>query len=378
MNRPKLQTTFEPRFRKPKYRGAAVPLTQSDEVSLGLIIGAAFHADPKKDIKVFNLCVLDLDTPEIPLTTIPMNFFGHGIVPDPANPELVSVFEKRGRGACEIDLKKSTVTRTIETAANREFYGHGAYSPDGSLLYCTETIVEGDYKGLIAVRDAKTHNYLGEFPSFGSSPHDCRLIDNGKTMVVTNGGGALDGTVPNVSYIDVATESLIETVEFDTAQVNAGHLDITSDGKLAVVSAQRTGLPVKSLGGISIRQGEILHTLTEPEKLIERLYDESLSVCINEKNGIVGATTPEGHLLTFWNIDDGSLLHYYIMQTPRGIELSLDGKYFIVSFGQGDPAEAIALFSADTLEQLDGMDLSNTGITGAHLTAYAFPPEMRR
>jgi len=378
MNKPQHQAKHRSLYRNPKYRGAAIPVTQTGDVKLGLIIGNAQHIFTQQNIKRFNLCILDLDDAELPLTSIPMPFFGHGVVPDPVNPQLVSVFEKRGKGACEIDLKQGKVVRTIETGSNREFYGHGAYSPDGNRLYCTETIVEGDYPGLVAVRDAKTHEYLGEFPSFGSSPHDCHLIENGKTMVVTNGGGPLNGSVPNVSYIDVESEALIESVQFDASHINAGHLDITSNGKLAVVSAQRTGLPQKSLGGISIRQGDILHTLTDPEKLIERLFDESLSVCIHEENSIVGATTPEGNLLTFWNIDDGRLLHYYNMQTPRGIELSLDGQYFIVSFGQGDPAEAIALFSADTLEQISGMDMSNTGITGSHLTAYAFPPHMRR
>ena len=356
----------------------ATAVTETDDIHVGLILGAAYHADKARGIELYNLCVLDMDAPDIPLTTIPMEFFGHGIVPDPVNPQLVCVFEKRGKGACEIDLKQARVTRKIETLDNREFYGHGAYSTDGKLLYCTETIVEGDYQGVIAVRDAKTHEYLGEFPSFGSSPHDCHLIDDGKVMVVTNGGGAMDGSAPNVAYIDVANQSLIEKLEFDADYVNAGHLDITSTGKLAVVSAQRTGLPVKSLGGISIRQGDILHTLTEPAKLTERLNDESLSVCINDKNGIVGATTPDGNLLSFWNIDDGSLLHYYIMQGPRGIELSLDGKYFVVSFGKGDPAEAICLIDANTLEHVQGMDLINTGITGSHLTAYSLPPQLRQ
>jgi len=378
MNRPDLKPTFEPQFRKPNYMAKATAVTETDDIHVGLILGAAYHADKARGIELYNLCVLDMDAPDIPLTTIPMEFFGHGIVPDPVNPQLVCVFEKRGKGACEIDLKQARVTRKIETLDNREFYGHGAYSTDGKLLYCTETIVEGDYQGVIAVRDAKTHEYLGEFPSFGSSPHDCHLIDDGKVMVVTNGGGAMDGSAPNVAYIDVANQSLIEKLEFDADYVNAGHLDITSTGKLAVVSAQRTGLPVKSLGGISIRQGDILHTLTEPAKLTERLNDESLSVCINDKNGIVGATTPDGNLLSFWNIDDGSLLHYYIMQGPRGIELSLDGKYFVVSFGKGDPAEAICLIDANTLEHVQGMDLINTGITGSHLTAYSLPPQLRQ
>jgi len=382
MNNPALKNTFKPLFRQPKYNGNSngdpCPVTQSDKVNLGLMLGNAYHANPDNDIKLFNLCILDFDDPDIPLSTIGMQFFGHGIVPDPVNPELVSIFEKRGKGACEIDLKQGIVTRTIETSANREFYGHGAYSNDGSLLYCTETIVEGDYKGIIAVRDAKTHNYLGEFPSFGSSPHDCRLVDDGKTLVITNGGGKIDGIAPNVSYIDVATETLIDSLSFDTQTINAGHLDITSSGKLAVVSAQRSGLPEKALGGISIKQQDNkLHTITQPKKLIERLYDESLSVCINESNDVVGVTTPTGNLVSFWNLNTSQLLHYYILPNPRGIELTLDGKYFVVSYGQGDPAEAICLICAETLQHIKGSDLSHTGITGSHLTAYTFPPELR-
>ena len=377
MNNTQLKPTFDLNFRQPAYNGTSSPVTQTSQVQLGLIMGAAFHTKQDDGKKFFNLCVLDLDHATVPLTTIPMDFFGHGIVPDPIYPELVSVFEKRGKGACEINLKTGTVTRNITTADNRQFYGHGAYSNDGKLLFCTETIVEGDFEGVIAVRDAITHDYLGEFPSFGSSPHDCHLIDNGKTMVVTNGGGVKGGIKPNVSFIDIESQSLIEQLEFDAEHVNAGHLDITPDGKLAVVSAQRSGLPEKSLGGISIRQGDKLHTLTQPQKLVERLFDESLSVCINNQTGIMGATTPAGNLVTFWNMEDGSLLHYYILPNPRGIELSLDGRYFIVSFGQGDPAEAMCLITADTLQHVEGMDLSHTGITGSHLTAYAFPPELR-
>ena len=371
------QTTSQANYRRPEYLGESVTLKQSEDVSIGLIIGCAQHMQADKSMR-YDLCILDLDQSVVPVVSIPMPFFGHGVVPDPANPHLVSVFAKRGPGACEIDIKEGRVTRIIPTAENRQFYGHGAYSHDGKLLYCTETIVEGDYKGLIAVRDARTHEYLGEMPSFGSSPHDCKLLDDGKTMVITNGGGPLDGIPPSVTYVDVASESLIEKVEFDADHVNAGHLDITSTGKLAVVSAQREGMAKGTLGGISIRNGDQLHTLAEPQQVIERLFDESLSVCINEEKGIVGATTPEGNLLTFWNIDSGELLHYYIMRNPRGIELSLDGKYFVVSYGMQDPEEAMCLFDSSTLAHVPGSDLQYTGITGSHLTAYAFPKGMRQ
>jgi hypothetical protein len=368
----------EMQFHQPLFRGESQPVTQVANPKLGLIIGAGQHVSLKDNTRRFDLSVIDLDNPDFPVTLIPMHFFGHGITPDPVDPSLLSVFEKRGRGACEIDLRKGAVTRTITTHPDRKFYGHGAYSPDGRLLFCTETVVEGDYEGLIAVRDSKTHEYLGEFPSYGSSPHDCRLIDEGSTMVITNGGGPMNGNPPSVTFVDVATQKLLDKLEFDRPDINAGHLDITSQGSLAVVSAQREGLSDQLPGGITLRiaGGEFL-TLKEPADILKRLLGETLSVCIHEPTGVVGATTPAGDLLTFWDLNNGELLRYYELQNPRGIELSRDGEHFVVSFGAGNPPEALSIYDAGSLEKLAGYDLAPTGITGSHLFSYSLPIDMR-
>ncbi|HED14070.1 MAG TPA: DUF1513 domain-containing protein [Gammaproteobacteria bacterium] len=373
MNRQNLVTTPDMHLQKPSFSGEEIPVTQVDKPQLGLIIGTGQHQNQANGTRRFDLCSIDLDNPSFPLTLISMHFFGHGITPDPTNPALVSVFEKRGRGACEIDLKQGAVTRTFEPATNRKFYGHGAYSPNGKLLFCTETIVEDDYEGLIAVRDAKTHEYLGEFPSYGSSPHDCHLIDSGATMVITNGGGPMKGILPSVTFVDVNTEKLLEKLEFDTPNINAGHLGISKQGHLAVVSAQREGLPDQKPGGITLRlAGGEFHTLKKPADLVERLLGETLSVCIHEATGVVGATTPAGNLLTFWDLKNGNLLRHYELQNPRGIELSQDDENFVVSFGAGNPPEALCIFDAETLEKRAGYDLAPTGITGSHLFSYSY------
>jgi len=372
-----MSAILETRFRQPAFRGEAVPVRQAQRLRLGLVMGAGQHVNPADGKRRFDLSVIDLDDPDFPMVLVPMPFFGHGICADPVNPELVSVFEKRGKGACEINLKEGSVTRTIPTTANRQFYGHGAYSPDGKFLYCTETVVEDDYEGLIAVRDAKTHETLGEFPSFGSSPHDCHLIDDGATMVVTNGGGPLEGVAPSVAYVDVKTQQLLDKLEFETQHINAGHLDISSSGGLAVVSAQREGLSDRALGGITLKLANgRFHTLTEPADVVQRLLGETLSVCLHEAAGIVGATTPAGNLLTFWDLNSGELVRCYQLQNPRGIELSQDGRHFIVSFGFGNPPEALCLISATSLEKIDGYDLAATWITGSHLFSYSLAPAL--
>lgn len=373
-----MSTRLDVQLRSPSFKGESLPVSQTGKPRLGLVLGPGQHLVSANGARRFDLCVLDLDDPVFPLTLIPMDFFGHGITPDPNHPERLAVFEKRGKGGCEIDLKSGSVTRNIATKANREFYGHGTYSPDGKLLYCTETVLEGNHAGIVAVRDAETHEELGEFPTFGSSPHDCRLIEEGDVMVITNGGGSLKGVAPSVTYVDVRAEKLLEKLEFDTATINAGHLDITTKGGLAVVSAQREGLPDRHPGGISLRlANDKLNTLKKPRKIVDRLVGETLSVCIHESTNVVGATTPAGNLLTFWDLESGELIRSYDLQNPRGIEITQDGEHFIVSFGFGQPPEALCLFSAATLEKIGGFDLSPTGITGSHLISHSLPPAMR-
>jgi len=366
------------RFRQPTLRGEGVPVTQNAETRLGLLMGGALHLLNEQGARRFDLCVLDLDEPGCALTVIPMEFFGHGIAPDPVRPGRISMFEKRGKGACEIDLQAGAVTRPIETAANRQFYGHGAYSPDGRLLYCTETIVEGDFDGVIVVRDVASHAELGRFPSFGASPHDCRLVDGGRTMVITNGGGRRGGIPPNVAFVDVQAEKLLEKLEFQTPRIDAGHLDIDSRGRLAVISAQRKGLPNSECGGITLRlpSGEF-RTLAEPKEIVGRLLGETLSVCIHEPTNVVGCTTPVANLLTFWDLDSAELLSCYELPNPRGIELTRDGEHFAVSFGEGNPPEALCLIAAADLQRVEGYDLASTGITGSHLFSYNLPPALR-
>lgn len=369
---------LETRCMRPRFMGESAPIKQSLEPSLGLILGAGQHLRQSDGARRYDLCVLDLDAPGLPVALIPMGFFGHGFAPNPVHPERIAVFEKRGRGACEIDLTAGQVTRPIQTVAAREFYGHGAYSPDGRLLYSTETVMEGDHEGVVAVRDGETHELLGEFPSFGSSPHDCQLIEEGAVMVIANGGGPHGGPRPSVSYVDVREERLLEKLEFDNPDINAGHIAATTDRGLAVVSAQRDGLSDREPGGISLRLPDgSLRTLRQPSKLVERLFGETLSVAVHEPTGTVAATTPEGHLLTFWDLREGSLRGYYILQNPRGIELSQDGEHFVVSFGYGDPPEGLCVISARSLRKIPGYDLAPTGITGSHLMSYSLPPGLR-
>ncbi|MCZ8258333.1 MAG: DUF1513 domain-containing protein [Polaromonas sp.] len=69
---------------------------------------------------------------------------------------------------------------------DRAFNGHVVASPDGKLLYTTETNLETG-QGLIGLRDAATLEKTGEWPTHGMDPHEL-LLDADGSLVVANGG----------------------------------------------------------------------------------------------------------------------------------------------------------------------------------------------
>jgi uncharacterized protein len=329
-----------------------VGVVKIEATRVGVLLGGGATQRKSTGEMAFHLAVLDLDAPAEP-RSISLAFLAHGITPSPHDPRLLVLFEKQGPGCCVLDWSTGEVVRTLEAGPGRKFYGHGVFSADGELLYCTETAVDDRSKGYIAVRNARDFTLLGEFPSFGLAPHDCMLFDEGRVLVVANGGSAVgerDG--PCVTYVDIAEQRLLERLDVPVDRLNAGHLAMTQPGDLALVSAPREGLdPDRSCGGISLRvAGGELRTVEEPRETTEQLLGETLSVAIHEETGIVGATTPLAHLVSFWSLATGELIETLRVPSPRGIALSLSGDEFIVNFGTPPRAARI---DARTLEPVD-------------------------
>ena len=74
--------------------------------------------------------------------------------------------------------------------AGRAFNGHVIASPDGGLLYTTETDLETG-AGLVGVRDARSLVKQHEWPTFGIDPHELIWDQADRTppaLLVANGG----------------------------------------------------------------------------------------------------------------------------------------------------------------------------------------------
>jgi len=296
---------------------------------------------------------------------IDMDFLAHGIIIDPNNKKRLVVFEKIGPGAAEIDLNKHTVSRKIAPSKDKYFYGHGAFNQSGDTLYCTETYLN-NHKGTIVIRDGRDFEVLGELPTYGENPHECQLVDDGATLVVTNAGSVSNSsTGPSVTYIDVATQKLKERVTLTNEQLNTGHIGIAKDGSLVVASAPRKGLEKTHTGGVSIRSGkQPMLSMTQPEVVINQMTGEALSVIVDNKHNIAAVTHPDGNMVTFWSIDKRELIKAMSAPKPKGVALSLDEKSFIVSYGVNT---SIVLIGTKNLVASTDSILQPTYISGSHI-----------
>ena len=330
-----------------------------------LILGGGSFVDPKDGkTQRFVFAAVELaDQPSVSL--VATDFLPHGIAIDPSRPTRLIAFEKIGPHAVEIDLGSSEAGRRLLPVEGRWFYGHGAFSADGRLLYSTETI-RAEERGVVGVRDAASLEYLGEFPTYGENPHDCELIEDGRVLVITNGGGVAGGPKQaSVTYVDVATQRLLEKVDIPDPRFNAGHLAVPGPQCLVVVSAPRKGLADDAPGAVSIRRaGEPLRTMTEPAGVVSRMAGEALSIQIHHPSQIAAVTHPSGTMVTFWSLRNARLLKALDLPRARGLALTLDERRFVVSYGT---SAEIAFIDPARLELESSGGLSRSFLSGSHL-----------
>jgi hypothetical protein len=333
---------------------------------LGVLAGPTRSVSGASGEERFTLDLLDLDESDAEPARIPLAFFGHGFAIRPKRPTEAVVFEKRGFGGCVLDLAVRRAVRPIAPMKGHAFYGHSAYSSDGDVLFVVETSLENN-EGVVSLRDSNTFLVLGMLPTYGIAPHDCHLVEGGRTLVITNGGGPVDSPfLPSVTFVDVASRALVERHEVLDRHLNAGHIAMADHREFAVVSAPREGLPVRtSFGGVTLRRrGQPWVHMVPPDAVAPRLVGESLSVAIHTPSRTVIATHPDGNLITFWSLDRGGLIAQLDLPGPRGVTLTLDQQLYAVSCG--DEARLL-LIEAASLRVLSDRRFETGIFGGAHL-----------
>lgn len=151
---------------------------------------------------------------------------GHDFALAPDGNSAVAFARRPGTFALAIDLRKGAPRVLLAAPADRHFYGHGAYSPDGRLLYATENDFE-NARGVLGVYDVgDSFRRIGEIDTHGVGPHDVLLLGDGRTLAVANGGiethpdsGRAKLNVaamrPSIAFLDRITGVLVARHELD-------------------------------------------------------------------------------------------------------------------------------------------------------------------
>ena len=142
-------------------------------------------------------CVLLLRADGSVAREIALSERGHDIAVDRRFGRAVVFARRPGTFAVAFDLEGKVSPTVFTSDEGRHYYGHGAFSRDGRLLYASENDIAGA-RGVIGIYNvALNYKKIGEHPSHGLGPHEIILLRDGKTLAVANGG--LD-TVPDAGH----------------------------------------------------------------------------------------------------------------------------------------------------------------------------------
>ena len=282
---------------------------------------------------------------------IPLPGRGHGAalrsIAAGAPREAVVVARRPGTFALVVDLAAGELRRRLECPPGRHFYGHAAYSADGRWLFTTENdFARG--RGVIGVRDAGDgYRRVDELPSHGVGPHELRLMPDGNTLAVANGGIRthpasgrtrlnLDRMRPSLALVATRDGTLVAEATLAPAlhRLSIRHLDVAADGRVAV-AMQYQGDAADRVPLLALYADGELHPLPAPEALERRLRHYTGSVAFDAGATLIAATSPRGNLVAVWDCASGTLASHAVLGDCCGVAPSARAGEFLVTTGTG-------------------------------------------
>lgn len=288
---------------------------------------------------------------------LPLPVRGHAFAIAPRKQTAVVFARRPGRYACAFNLIEGKIINEFSTPENRHFYGHGVFSKDGRLVYATENNFQ-EGVGTIGIYDAE-QNYrrVGEIDSYGIGPHEIRLLSDGNTLVVANGGILTHPDLPRVKlnipsmssslcYMDRHSGRLLQKVQPEKSlfQLSIRHIDISGDDTVAI-AGQYEGpagnlVPLVALHRIpnvpNLGSNHGLQFLAGPREILRAMKQYCGSVCFDSSGQVCAVSAPRGNLITFWDTSTGHFLADVNVHDSSGVAPGEQAGEFLASSGNGE------------------------------------------
>jgi hypothetical protein len=282
------------------------------------------------------------------LREIPLSARGHDIAVHRATHRAVAFARRPGTFAVAFKTGRPTPPHIFTAQANRHFFGHGAFSHDGRLLYVTENDIPAA-RGVIGIYDvARNYAKIGEHPSYGLGPHEIIVLQDRQTLVIANGGldtmpeaGRqnlnLDAMDASLTFVDAQSGALLarHTLTSDLKQLSLRHIAADHQGRVWF-GGQWEGDPGAAPGLIGYAGRD-----TRPE-IIDAPIDDSDylkgyigSVAMSTDGRIFAASAPKAGRIVYLDTQTQSIISESILKDACGLAGETPST-FAASSGFGD------------------------------------------
>ncbi len=296
---------------------------------------------------------------------IPIPARGHAAAAHPTKPHAVAFARRPGTFALVIDCATGEVRSRLASPPEHHFYGHGAFSADGSVLFTSEN----DYnwaRGMIGVWDA-TDGYrrITAIESGGIGPHDIKRLPGTDTLVVANGGIEthpdsgraklnLATMQPNLSYIAEGQVTETVTLPRDLRLNSIRHLALSKTGTVAFgMQWEGAGHP-RALVGLH-KRGAAPVLCTAPEHVTREMQGYVGSIAMDKVGERIAVTSPRGGVIQTYDATTGNFVSSHTQTDACGI--ASNGTGFTVTDGTGGIARLGN--GSDDRRRVDGLMWDN-------------------
>jgi hypothetical protein len=281
---------------------------------------------------------------------LPLPGRGHSFAKREDGRIAVAFSRRPGDYALVFDPVVGTALHLIPAAEDRNFCGHGAFTTDGRLMYATEAIGStGD--GVLGIYDAADGwKRVGEIRTHGLDPHEVRLMPDGRTLVVANGGILMRSDMPRLKlnipdmdpslvYLDIRDGSLVGQVRppAELRQLSIRHIAIDRRGRVAVAmqyeGPETDPVPLVAMHDAPAGIGR-LDYLPMPEDQRAAMRQYCGSAAMDSSGRYLAVSSPRGNRVLVSDTERLALLGAGAARDVCGLAAQA-GSGFLVSNGLG-------------------------------------------
>lgn len=247
---------------------------------------------------------------------------GHGFTTSPDTGWSVAFARSPGNFAYAFRTDGKSEPVAFSAPENRHFYGHGTFSPSGTLLYATESDFESG-RGVIGIYEPSNgFARIGEFFSHGIGPHEMILSPDGQGMWIANGGILthpdsgktklnLDTMRSNIALLDLMDGAVLQMHETpaNLQRLSLRHMAVAKDGTVWIGS-QHEGSATDSAPLVArIGHGKPLAFIDMPEEARLALKNYVGSVAASGDRTKIAFTSPVGNSLVLLDANSANVVN---------------------------------------------------------------------